>query len=403
LRRDRLMQAVEVTEDEIMQAYQEASDRFRQDEQRRASHILILSGDDAAAAEAQAADLTARAKAGEPFADLAREYSNDGGTAEQGGDLGTIFQSQMPGALGDAIFSMNVNEIRGPVRSEFGFHVVMLNEIVDGGPLPLEQVRSELEGEIKTRRADAEFLEIDRALRNALFDAEDLQAMAEATGLEVASVTGFTRTGGAPFGDSQAVIDAVFEPNMLGGDRISDVVEIDLNRSVVVQVREYREEARMPLEAVSANIRFSLQSERAMNMVQDRARRFIEALQNGADFASAAAEVEATVTPPVIVGRQDETMDGALLSEIFRTRKPQPGNARIEGTMTTAGDYAVFMVTAVIPGRPESIPLADRDARKNDLQSSAGAADYTAYVSELELRADIERSDDALQQQDFFQ
>jgi peptidyl-prolyl cis-trans isomerase D len=221
--------------------------------------------------------------------------------------------------------------------------------------------------------------------------------------MEVALATGYTRNGGDPFGGSQAVIDAVFDPSVLQDGRISDIIEIDINRSVVIQVTEYHAEARKSLEEVSASIRFSLQSERALNMVQDRARRFVEALQDGETFESAAIDVEAEVSPSVVVGRQNDTLDGALLNEIFRARKPLPGKARIESTVTTTGDYAVFMVTAVIPGRPESIPLADRDARKNELQAAAGASDFSAYVSQLELRVEIERSDDALQQQDSFQ
>ena len=150
-------------------------------------------------------------------------------------------------------------------------------------------------------------------------------------------------------------------------------------------------------------IRFSMQSERALNMVQDRARRFIEALQNGVTFNAAALDVEAAVTPSLVVGRQNQTLDANVLNEIFRAKKPMPGNVRIESVITTAGDYAVFMITAVVPGRPESIPLADRDARKDELESAAGAADFTAYVSELAQRADIERSEGALQEQDFLQ
>lgn len=403
LRRDLLMQAVEISEEEMLQAYEESADRFRQDEQREARHILVLFGDDEAAAEQQAAALAARAQAGEPFADLASQYSMDGGTSEQGGALGTVRQSQMPGALGDAIFAMNKGEIRGPVRSEFGFHVVQLDDTIAGGPMPLEQVRSDLEGELKALAADDRFLELDRALSNALFDAKDLRSMAEANGLEVTRATGFTRSGGQPFGASQAVIDAVFDPGVLEGGRISDVVEIDNNRSVVVQVAEYHPEARRPLAEVSEDIRFSLQSQRAMNMVEDRSRRFIEALQNGESFESAAVDVEAVATTNMLVGRQNDTLDANVINEIFRARKPQPGNARIEGTTTTVGDYVVFAVTAVIPGRPESIPLADRDSRKNELQGVAGAADLAAYVTELGLRAEIERNDAALQQPDAFQ
>ena len=403
LRRDVLTQAIEVSAEELLEYYEESANRFQQDEQRQARHILILFEDDPVAAEEQAVALTARAKAGEPFEDLARQYSKDGGTSEQGGDLGTILQTQMPGALGDAIFAMSKGEIQGPVKSDFGFHVVRLDDIVAGGPLSLDQVRGDLEGELKTRAADAQFLELERTLANALFDANDLQVMAASSGLEVALATGYTRSGGAPFGGSQAVIDAVFDASVLHDGQISDVIEIDINRSAVIQVKEYHAEARRTVDDVRDEIRFALQSERALNMVQDRARRFIEALQNGATFNAAAIDVEAAVTPTLMVGRQNETMDANVLNEIFRAKKPLPGNVRIESVITTAGDYVVFMVTAVIPGRPESIPLADRDARKDQLESVAGAADFSAYVSELQQRADIERSNEALQQQDFFQ
>ena len=403
LRRDVLTQAIEVSEEELLQYYEESSNRFQQDEQRQASHILILFEDDEVAAEEQAVALTARARAGEPFEDLARQYSKDGGTSTRGGDLGTILQTQMPGALGDAIFTMRKGEIQGPVRSDFGFHVVRLDDIIAGGPLPLAQVRGELEGELKTRAADARFLELERTLTDALFDANDLQVMAASSGLEVALATGYTRSGGAPFGGSQAVIDAVFDAGVLLDGQISDVIEIDINRSAVIRVKEYHEEARKTVDDVRDEIRFTLQSERALNMVEDRARRFIEALRNGETFDAAAIDVEAAVTPTVMVGRQNQTIDANVLNEIFRAKKPSPGNARIESVITTVGDYVVFMVTAVIPGRPESIPLADRDARKEQLESAAGAADFSAYVSELEQRANIERSDTALQQQDFFQ
>ncbi len=403
LRRDLLTQGIEISEEELLQYYRESASRYQQDEQRRASHILITFDDDEAAAEEQAGALTARAQAGEPFEDLARQYSKDGGTAEMGGDLGMILHSQMPDALGDAIFSMQKGEITGPVRSDFGFHVVRLDDIVVGGPLPLDQVRGELEGELKTRVADARFVELERKLADALFDASDLDVLAEASGLEVAQATGFARSGGEPFGASQAVINAVFDDTVLLDGQISDVVEIDRNRSVVIQVTEYHPEVRKPLDEVRDEIRFNLQSQRALNMTEDRGRRFTEAIQEGKAFAAAAVEVEARATTDFVVGRQDENIDPAVLSAIFRARKPSPGNVRIDNTVASTGDYVVFMISAVIPGRPEAVPIADRDARKEQLQSNAGAADFTAYVNELETKANIARSDEALQQQDLFQ
>src|SRR5690606_15255120 len=117
IERRELAEGIEVTEEELAQYYSQVSDRYRQDERRRARHILITFGDDKDAAREQATALAERARAGEPFEDLARQYSEDTSSAQQGGDLGLSPKSQMPGALGDTVFSMRKGAIEGPVES----------------------------------------------------------------------------------------------------------------------------------------------------------------------------------------------------------------------------------------------------------------------------------------------
>ena len=399
--RELLGTEVEVSAEELQQYYEDSADRFQQDEQRKAAHILITFDDDEAAAEEQAKTLAIRAQAGEPFADLARQYSKDGGTAEQGGDLGILLHSQMPEGLGDAIFSMAKGEIIGPVKSEFGYHVVQLDDIIAGGPLPFDQVRAELERELRDNAANDRYRVLERALADAMFDATDLQSMTGSTGLEVQSENSYTRTGGGVFGANQAVIDAVFDPRVLDDGQISDIIEVDADRTIVLKVSTHHEASRQSLEVVREQIIFSMQSQRALNIIQDRSSRLSEALEEGKQFGETAFQLEAEYVPSVVVGRVDETMDRDLLNAIFTAKKPSAGNSRLGSVVTSVGDYVVFMVNAVMPGRPESIPLAERDARKENLQAQAGAADLNAFVSELERRADIERNEDAFAEQEF--
>ncbi len=141
LSRAAVAETIEITEQAINEHYLDSQSRYVQDEQRQARHILILFNDDDAAAEAVALDLLARINAGESFEELAAEYSMDGGTAAAGGDLGSLTQTQLPGELGSAIFTMQQGDVTGPIRSDFGFHLVRLDVIAEQGPLPLEQVR----------------------------------------------------------------------------------------------------------------------------------------------------------------------------------------------------------------------------------------------------------------------
>jgi peptidyl-prolyl cis-trans isomerase D len=289
------------------------------------------------------------------------------------------------------------------VRTDFGFHVVRLDEIIPGGPLPLDQVRGELLSELRAQRVEDRYRELERQLSDAVFDASGLETIAGNTGLELRTVTGFSRAGGEPFGANQSVIDAVFDPIVMEDRQISELIEVDADRSIMVQVTQYNEAARRPLAEVRDEIVFQLQSARALNIIEDRSRRLTEALRDGGDFEEMAFELEASFEEDVTLSRFEAERDQVLMDAIFREKKPSPGNARLGSIVSSSGDYIVYMIRAVIPGRPESIPLAERDRRKEELQIANGAADYNAFVNQLERTTDVERSDDALEGPEFLQ
>jgi peptidyl-prolyl cis-trans isomerase D len=400
---DELMAKAVVTEEALAAHYESASNRYMQDERRQARHILILFGDDESAAQEQAKALTARVQAGEPFDDLAKQYSSDSFTSTSGGDLGLLPQTQLPPALGDAVFGMKRDEVTGPVRGDFGFHIVKLDDIVVGGPLPLEQVRAELELELRGTQADADFREKVNAVSNAMFDNLDIAEMADVVGLEVKSASNYTRAGGEPFGANQAAIDAVFDERVLTNGEVSDIVEIDANRSVVVRVSAHHEATLKPLSEVSERITGALQSVRAQEIITDRSDELMAKLRRGEDIVEASANVGAIVSAPAIVSRTDQEIDQRLLATIFRSKKPADGVPKIGGTFTQTEDFAVFSLSAVTEGRPESIPLADLDARKTELTAQSGAADFSAFVTELQRRALIVKNEDVLQSTETFQ
>ena len=402
IRRDLLSQQVEVNEDELLAYYEDSKSRYLQDEQRRARHILIPFGDDEDAAEEQARALTARVRAGEPFEDLARTHSKDGGTSENGGDLGLIMQSQMPGELGDAIFSMFDGAVEGPVKTDFGFHVVRLDEILERGPMPLADVRFELENELRDREADGLYRDVERKISDALFDANELSAIAEAVGLEVRTAERFTRNGGEPFGTNQAAIDAIFDERTLRGGEISEIIELDSNRSAVFNVSAHYEATRQAIEEVRELIVGALRSEKGREIARSMTDQLLADLANGADFAEAANAAGAEFTPPALVVRQSESPDQAILVDVFNAKKPQDGEPTVGSVITRAGQYAVYSLDTVMAGRPESIPLAERDAGKTTLTQQSGVNDYTAFVSQLKEQADVAVSDDAFEEQDVF-
>lgn len=402
VRRDVIAESIEISEDLLYEYYLDNQDRYLQDEQRRARHILILSQDDEEAAEARAIDLIARLEAGEAFEALAAENSDDTLTASNGGDLGVLTRSALSDELGGAIFSMAVGDIEGPVRTDFGFHVVKLDEILEQGPLPLEQVRGELLTELRASEAEDAFRELERQVSDALFDAPDMQSISAAVGLEVQTANGFTRSGGDPIGANQAAIDAVFEATVLLDGRISEVIELDANSSAIFKVTQRYEASRLPLEDVRDNIEAGIRAQEAQTIIFNRAEQLLVALNNGEDFGAAAEAAGASVSEPMLLGRQEQQVDQNILGQVFTAKKPLQGAPTRGSVVDSMGGITVYSLEAVLPGRPESIPLADRDAGKLELATQAGTAEFIAFIEALYNRADIVISEDALAAQDLF-
>lgn len=400
IQRSDVARSITVTEDELAEYYEFNKDRYQQDEQREARHILVLFNDDEEAARKKADELLARAKAGESFTDLARQYSEDSATAEQGGDLGLRARSQLSGDLSSTIFSMHEGEITGPIKSDFGFHIVRLDRIVKPGPLPLEQVRAELTTELQDQKADSLFHDLETRLSNALFEATSIQQLADAVGIDVKSAKGFTRQGGEPLGDAPAIIDAIFDESVLSGEQLSDFVEIDANHAAVFAVTKHNPATRRPLDEVVEQVKEALVAEQAEKIMAEKADQMIAAVENGTEFAAAAAAIGASAAEPVLMSRNDQDADPSVAVAVFTAVKPTQEKPTIGSTRNSASGYMVYSVDAVIPGRPEAVPVDQRDAGKLQLTDQTGIHEFIAFVQALRAASEVAINEDVLAGQD---
>ena len=401
--RDAVIADVDVTEDELVEYYELSKDRYLQDEQRQARHILILFDDDEAGAEVVANEMLTRVRSGESFEELARQYSADSASSENGGDLGSATQSQLEDALGAAVFSMLEGDVQGPIKGDFGFHVVRLDAILESGPLPYDQVRPSLLTELQVEEAEGLFLSLERKLSDAHFDATDIQTLADAIGGEVKSVAGFARDSAEPFASNQAAFDAVFDPSVLDGTQLSELVEIDIDRTVVISVVKHNEATREPLDNVRERIVADLTRSQSESLMARRAQTMLDAIGAGEEFAAAAASVGAEASPPSIVARDTQDGDQFLAVAIFTAPKPSQDKPTLGSTRNGQGGYTVYSVDAVLPGQPENIPLADRDSGRTQLIDQYGVGEFVGFVQTLRANAEVIINEDALAAQTSFQ
>lgn len=388
---------VSVTEEDLIGYYEQVAERFVTEEQRKARHILFAGPGEESTAKAQAA--LERLAAGEDFAALAAELSDDGGTKNRGGDLGWVIRGQMVGPFENALFAMEEGAIEGPVQTQFGAHIIQFDELRAGTQRSFDEVRDELIAEFQTNRAEDEYYDRANRLADEAFEnLNTLAPVAEALGLELQTLPGFTAQGGYEvFPASEPIALAAFSPQVLIDGENSPLVTLSEGDVVVLRVSQHYPPQPKPLEEVAEEIRGIMQLERAQERAAEAGETFRSRIESGDDAASVAENLNGTWSEETWWTRSDAGSAPIRLRQLA-FQAPTSEAASIDSAATATGDYGVVRVTAVEPGSPSAIPRAERDNRKLQLASQAGLLELSAYVEGVRDNAKVQIPPDVLTQ-----
>jgi peptidyl-prolyl cis-trans isomerase D len=381
----------DVTEPALRQYYEENKARYTTAGRRHARHILFASGTDDNAAEAKAKKAYDRAVAGEDFAALARELSEDPGSKESGGDLGNAERGDFVGPFGDAVWSMKPGEIRGPVKTEFGWHVIKLEGISPEVTKPFEEVRAEIESEYRHAQVEKAFGDAQEALDSAAFEASgELATVAEKTGLPIRHVESYTRAGSAELGGTLKVTEAVFSPEVLAGREIR-TVELAPGRIVALSVKHYAPSTAKPFEAVQAEATADWRLEEAGKLAAAKAAETVAALARGGAWATTvgAWRGDGSTLEPKPVGRQDDGVPQPVRDAAFRAPPPS-GGPRYGTAALPGGDTAIWALTAVDKGTLATMTAEARKQAHDDARDRSAMSDATVYITTLRKGADVD-------------
>jgi peptidyl-prolyl cis-trans isomerase D len=359
--------------------------RWGKAERRRASHILITAGaggsaPDKTKARELAESVLAKVRANPAdFGRLAKEYSKDPGSAQKGGDLDWFQRGMMVKPFEDAAFSLKQGETSGLVESDFGFHIIRVTGIEPATTKPFEEVKDQIEAELRRQAAEKRFSEAAEQFSNFVYEqADGLKAAAEKFKLELRQVDGLTRKGAAsaePGIFTPAVIEAIFAPDSLQKRRNTKAIEIGGNALVSARVLDYHAAAPIPLEVVQPQIKNSLQRSAAAEMARKAGQaRLAELLKSPSDDGFGA---------PRWVGRDDpQQLPPAILNSVMQ---PAPDHLpTFVGTETPDGGYLVVHVLSL---RAAEAPAADALATASQqwLRQLSGA-DEQSFVQGLRQR-----------------
>ena len=383
----------------LRKRYEDEKARFVEPERRLASHILVRlpeDGGDAAAAERKAADLARQASAaGADFAALAREHSEDPGSAESGGDLGWVEQGTMVAPFEEALFAMQPGEVRGPVKTDFGWHVLQLREVQEGAGVPFEQARAELAREQAEADRERAYSDMTGRLTDLVYqNPSSLEPAARELGLEVQTLGPFGRDDMVGIAAAPAVKRAAFSEMLIEDGTASDPIEIAPGHSVLIRVREHNPSQARPLAEVRESVDAAVREDRRSKAAVAAAEAMLERLRGGEGLAEVAAAVQAEVLPLEGLPRGAPAPSPEANRAIFSAAAPEEGKLSFGRFALPDGRQAVFALTAVNPGKPEELPQEQRQMLRQQLAQIDGVAAAEGYVRRLreQFRVQVDES-----------
>ncbi|GGI96409.1 SurA N-terminal domain-containing protein [Halopseudomonas pertucinogena] len=359
-------------------------------EQRRASHILFeIEGDEAAVLE-QAREVKARIDAGEDFAALAREFSQDPGTVNNGGDLGYVERDSFDPDFEAVLYALQENEVSEPVRSSFGYHLIKLTDLQSADVPTLESMRPGLEQELKNEQVASRFVEASRELANLAYESEDLAEPARVLGVELETHGPVERSGGEGLTANPKVMAAAFSDDVLLDRRNSQLIELDADTVAVVRVKEHLLPEQRELAEVKADIADRLQFEQAVEQAEQRAGEIVAGLRSGELSVSGTAEqLGQQWQAHEAVSRTNRDVHQALLRSVFSM--PHPDDAPVYGHFRQP-DGSQWIVELRGVATPEDLLAEEEGSMYADfVRGQTGEQDFAALRQQLQDEADIER------------
>lgn len=379
-----------VTEAELKQAYEANAGRYKADEQRRASHILIQVEPDAKPAVREAAQKKAEEilaevrKSPGSFAELAKKYSQDPGSAEKGGDLGYFDRGMMVKPFADAVFALGkVGDISGVVKSDFGYHIIKLTGVQPGRTRTLDDVRKELTAEVRKQKAASAYAEAAERFSNLVFEqADSLQAVAQRFKLKLQATGWITKAvdKAPPPLNNAKLINALFSDDVLVKKHNTPAVEVAPETMVAARVLEHEAASLRKFDDVKSAIEQELRRQEALKMAEKEGEARLSKLRLGAD-AGLKWGAPRQVSRRDAKGLSEEALRRIVTADVSKLP------AYVGADKGDAG-YAIYRIGKLI--KPDKKTDAQMATDVANLERAEGQADYDAFVASLRKRADIE-------------
>lgn len=382
-----------ITPQDVQRYYETNEHQFSTPEQVRASHVLIRTGEgiDEAAARNRAEDVLAKARGGADFAALAKQHSQDESNSQTGGDLGPFGRGAMVPEFEEAAFALEPGQISDVVQTPFGFHIIKLTEKQAGETRPLDQVRAQIEDQLKWERAQQQAERLAEDIGRDIRRPADVDRVAQARGLQVVEPEAFQREDPvAGLGVAPELNATAFE---LADGQVSEAIRTP--QGFVFLTVTGRQDAYVPkFEEVSDRVREDLLRERALEAARAKASTLAASLN--ADFGRAAQAAGLDVKTTELIARGTALPEAGASPALDAALFSLPVGGVTEPV--TVNDSIVIARVVERVDVTEQELAQGRTALREQLLTERRNRFFSAYMSKAKQRMKIEINREVLRQ-----
>ena len=391
---DALSENVEVNEDQIKKMYEDYVASISGREERKARHILLktVAGESAgnAVVMEKIESLKQELEQGADFADLAKKHSQDSASAEEGGDLGWVTLGEMVKPFEQALFDMNKGSVSEIVVTQFGYHLIKLDDVRSETIEPLEIKRYGFEEELKADGVASMFYDLSERLASTAYENPDsLDIAAEELALKIISSDYFSRNKGKGIAENEKLRNIAFSPLVLEQGSNSDLVEISPTHVVVLRLNDHIPATAIPLVEVSSKIETILSAQNGYKQTKAAALDVKSKIEAGESIESLKADgIQIDVIASL--GRKDNTKvsDPSLLHNAFEITANQNESPAVKEVDLISGDVALIVLTKV--NAPDNIAQDRLDGVKGDVLRDNASRAFSSTVLVIKESADID-------------
>ena len=388
LSKDNIAANIQVADSEAKSYYKSHVQQYTTPEERRVRHILISVPQNATTTQIASAKAKADAIYTELhahpdlFAKIAKKESQDPGSAAQGGDLGYFAKGSMVKAFDDAAFSLPLNTISKPVRTQFGFHIIEVTGIRPPAVESFDQVKSQVIAAIRDEKATERFDDLAEKFTNAAYEqSESLAPAAAIAGQKPVNSDWVARAGGSanPLLNNPKFIKSIYVPDVLKDGRNSEAVEVAPKTLISARMIAHRAAGIIPLAAVANRIKQKLINSKAHALVEIEAKQTLSSLQAGKN-------VSISFGTPVTISHQNPAgLSPALVSAVYKISTHNlPAY-----TIVDLPDGGVDLVRLTAISQPPQLDVQTQQHLMDEISAILGKAEFNAYLAALKAEDKI--------------